>query len=91
MPIRRVVISTHYGMHARPVAELARLALAHSEPVTLTTMAGVAVDVGSVLAVMDLALTAGEAVQLETTASPGAETLLDELAGVLDPRRTSTA
>lgn len=91
MLIRQVIISAHDGMHARPVAELARLALAHREPVTLTTTRGVAVDVGSVLAVMELTLAVGDAVQLETRASSEAERVLDELAAVLDPLGTSAA
>lgn len=85
MPIRQVVVSTQDGMHARPVAELARLALAHPDPVTLTAPDGAAVDVTSVLAVMDLALSAGDAVILQTAASPIAERVLDQMAGVLDP------
>lgn len=85
MPIRHVVISAHNGLHARPVAELARLALAHPEPVMLTTRAGSTVDLGSLLAVMDLALNAGDEVRLETPASPSAEHLLDALSAVLDP------
>jgi len=85
MPSRHVVISAQNGMHARPVAELARLALAHPEPVTLTTSEGTTVDMGSLLAVMDLALTAGDEVRLETPASPSAERLLDDLSAVLDP------
>ncbi|WP_194421971.1 HPr family phosphocarrier protein [Microbacterium abyssi] len=87
MPIRHVVVSAHNGMHARPVAELARLAIDHAHPITLTTAAGVTVDVGSVLAVMDLALNSGDEVRLETPASPSAEEVLDDLAAVLDPRR----
>lgn len=88
MPIRQVIISAHDGMHARPVAELARLALAHSEPVTLTTTHGVSVDLGSVLAVMDLTLTVGDGVRLDTPDSPEAERVLDELTAVLDPLGT---
>lgn len=89
MPIRRVIISAHDGLHARPVAELARLALAHPEPVTLTTEAGSTVDVGSVLTVMDLALSAGDEVLLETPDSAGAQRVLTELAAVLDPTNRS--
>lgn len=85
MPTRHVVISAHNGLHARPVAELARLVLAHPDPVTLTTAAGATVDAGSVLAVMDLALSAGDEVRLETPESSAAEQILDELSTVLDP------
>lgn len=86
MPRRQVIISAHNGVHARPVAELARLALAHPLPVTLTTSAGATVDLSSVLAVMDLGLSPGDVVQLETPAAVGADTLLDTLSDVLAPR-----
>ena len=86
MPVRQVVISAHDGMHARPVAELARLALAHSDPVILTTSDGDTVDVSSVLAVMDLTLGAGDAVTLETAPSATAESVLDAMAAILSPR-----
>lgn len=85
MPTRHVVISAQDGLHARPVAEVARLVLAHPDPVTMTTAAGDTVDAGSVLAVMNLALSAGDRVRLDTPASPSAELVLDELSAVLDP------
>ncbi|MGO1508128.1 MAG: HPr family phosphocarrier protein [Microbacteriaceae bacterium] len=85
MPIRQLVISAADGMHARPVADLARLARAHPDPVTLTTTSGVTVDVGSVLAVMDLALSPGDAVRMETAASAAAEAVLDAMTAILDP------
>lgn len=86
MRMRQVVINSDNGLHARPVAELARLALAHSEPVTLTTSAGVVVDVSSVLAVMDLALDDGELITLRTARAPAADAVLDAMAAVLNPR-----
>lgn len=85
MPRRHVIISSHNGAHARPVAELARLAMAHGDPVTLTTSGGTTVDLSSVLAVMDLALDAGDEVVLQTGASAEAERVLDALAAVLAP------
>lgn len=87
MPSRRVTISAHNGAHARPVAELARLAMGHSAPITLTTSAGVVVDLSSILAVMDLALTEGDEVVLETPSSAEADAVLDAMTGVLDPGR----
>jgi phosphocarrier protein HPr len=87
MPIRQVVISSDNGMHARPVAELVRLALAHSEPVTLTTSAGVVVDLSSVLAVMELALGDGEEIMLATAPAHSSDAVLDAMAAVLDPQR----
>lgn len=86
MPIRQLVINATDGLHARPAADLARLAHAHPDPVSLTTTSGVTVDVGSVLAVMDLALSPGDAVRLETSASEAAEPVLDAMAAILDPR-----
>jgi len=86
MPVRRVTITAHDGMHARPVAELARLALAHPDPIILTTSDGDTVDVSSVLAVMDLTLGTGDAVTLETARSATAENVLDAMAMVLAPR-----
>ncbi|VXB16845.1 Phosphocarrier protein HPr [Microbacterium sp. 8M] len=83
MPSRSVVIRAEGGAHARPVAELVRLSLAHQGPVGLTTAGGRSVDLGSVLAVMDLALVPGDEVVL-TAEGPGAERLLETLAGVLD-------
>jgi phosphotransferase system HPr (HPr) family protein len=80
------VISADDGMHARPVADLARLALAHPDPVSLTTASGATVDVGSVLAVMDLALGPGDAVRLETVSSQAADDVLDAMAAILAPR-----
>lgn len=82
---RRVRISARDGVHARPVAELARLTLAYGGPVSLTTAHGVEVDLRSVLAVMDLALTPGDEVVLATPPAEGAEETLDALADVLAP------
>ncbi len=85
MPTRHVIVSAHNGVHARPVAEIVRLVQAHGAPVTLRTSDGTTVDLRSVLAVMDLALGTGDAVELHTVAGPGADELLDELAAVLAP------
>ncbi|WP_312169890.1 HPr family phosphocarrier protein [Microbacterium sp.] len=87
MPRRQVIISTHNGVHARPVAELVRVVQTHPHAVTLQTSTGAVVDLSSVLALMDLGLTPGDVVVLETADSVGAERVLDTLAGVLDPPR----
>jgi phosphotransferase system HPr (HPr) family protein len=86
MPTRHVIISAHNGVHARPVAELVRLAQGHEHPITLRTAGDVEVDLSSVLAVMDLALAQGDAVELSTPESPGASSMLDALAEVLSRR-----
>lgn len=80
------MISAHNGVHARPVAELVRLVQAHPHAVTLRTSSGAIVDLSSVLALMDLALAPGDAVELETADSVDADAMLDTLAAVLDPR-----
>lgn len=87
MPTRRVTISTSHGAHARPVAELVRLALGHSSPVTLITADGIRVDLSSVLAVMDLALAEGDEVVLDVSETTNAAPLLDAMVDVLDPLR----
>lgn len=85
MPTRRVIISAHNGVHARPVAELARQVQTHRRTVTLRTSDGATVDLGSVLAVMDLALSPGDTVVLETADGEGSDALLETLAAVLAP------
>ena len=86
MPSRRVTISAHNGAHARPVAELARLAIAHGAPVTLETPGGAVVELASILAVMDLALAEGDVVTLSTAVSDDADAVLDAMVDVLAPR-----
>ncbi|MFD5215965.1 HPr family phosphocarrier protein [Microbacterium sp. NPDC058345] len=83
---RRVAIAVPDGVHARPVAELVRLAQAHSAPVTLSTDAGERVDLTSILALMDLGLLPGDEVTLEVADAPGAAVLLDSLVAVIAPR-----
>ncbi|WP_087131337.1 HPr family phosphocarrier protein [Microbacterium esteraromaticum] len=83
---RRVTVDIDEGVHARPVAELVRLAQAHGMPVLLSTDAGATADLTSVLAVMDLAIASGDEVTLEVADSPEAPALLDALASVLTRR-----
>ena len=87
MPTRRLIVSAHNGVHARPVAELVRLAQSHGAPVTLRTSDDTTVDLSSVLAVMDLAIAPGDVVVLETAESETSEAVLDQLAEVLAPRK----
>lgn len=85
MARREVIISAHNGIHARPVAELARLAMSHGTAITLRTADGTVVDLSSVLAVMDLGLGPGDAVVLETAPTDDADDILETLAEVLAP------
>lgn len=86
MASRHVIISAHNGVHARPVAELVRLAQAHDDAITLRTTRGAEVDLSSVLAVMELALAQGDEVMLSTAESAEAGSVLDALAEVLERR-----
>lgn len=85
MATRRVTISAPDGVHARPVAELARLVMDYGRPVTVRTASGESADLGSVLAVMTLDLAAGDVVTLETADAPASASVLESLAAVLDP------
>mgnify|MGYP001567289049 CR=1 FL=1 len=85
MPQRHVTITADHGAHARPVAELVRIARTHHETVMLRTPSGATVDLGSVLALMDLALAPGDEVVLETAETAGADGILDEMAAILAP------
>lgn len=83
MPTRHVIIGAHDGVHARPVAELVRIAQAHDDPILLRTSNNAEVNLRSVLAIMNLALARGDEVVLSTASSPDADAVLDALAGVL--------
>lgn len=84
MAHRRVEITAEAGLHARPAAELARIAQAHDGGIRIHAR-GATVDAASVLAVMDLTLAAGEALVLEAD-GPGAEAALDAAVAALGPR-----
>lgn len=86
MATRRVRITALNGGHARPVAELVRLAMAHDGPVVVRKETGAEADLRSVLAVMMLDLAEGDVVTLETSDAPASASLLDELVAVLDPK-----
>ncbi len=84
MPSRRVTVTIDDGLHARPVAELVRLASGHAAGATLST-GGTTADLSSVLAVMDLALRNGDEVIVTVPESPGAERVLDALTRIMSP------
>ncbi|MDQ0642176.1 HPr family phosphocarrier protein [Microbacterium murale] len=86
MPTRHVIIRAHNGVHARPVAELVRLAQSHQDSISLRTAGGAEVDLSSVLAVMDLALAQGDEVALSTPESAEAGSVLDAMVEVLARR-----
>ncbi|WP_345751238.1 HPr family phosphocarrier protein [Microbacterium rhizophilus] len=84
MALRRVVIQVAAGLHARPAAELARLARSSEGGLRIRAGADL-VDAASVLAVMELALAAGDRVVLEAD-GPGADAVLDVAESLLAPR-----
>lgn len=81
MAQRRVRISGAAGLHARPAAELARLALSHDGGIRIAA-GGVIVDAASVLAVMGLTLQRGEDVVIHAD-GPGADDVLERAAALL--------
>ncbi|WP_309069268.1 HPr family phosphocarrier protein [Microbacterium sp.] len=83
MALRRVVITAAAGLHARPAAELARIAQRRDGGIRIRT-ASATVDAASVLAVMNLALTHGQEVELEAE-GPGADAALDIAESLLAP------
>lgn len=85
MTTRRVRITALHGGHARPVAELVRLAMTHDRPIIVRKETGAQADLSSVLAVMMLDLAEGDVVTLETADAPASAALLDALSAVLDP------
>jgi len=85
MPTRSVVIRSADGLHARPAAALAEAVAAARTPVTIGRAGGdgPAASAASMLSVMGLGLTQGDTVTLSSDA-PGSETLLDELAALIE-------
>jgi phosphotransferase system HPr (HPr) family protein len=81
---RRVVITADAGLHARPAAELARLARAQAGGIRIHA-GGATVDAASVLALMNLALERGDEVVLEAD-GPAADAALDIAESLLAPR-----
>lgn len=79
--LQRSVVIAGAGLHARPAAELARLAQASSGGLRIRAGERV-VDAASVLAVMGLTLARGDRILLEAD-GPGAEAVLDDAEALL--------
>jgi phosphocarrier protein len=82
MAERRVVIGSSVGLHARPAALFVQAAGRQSMPVTIGRDGIEPVDARSILMVLGLDAKNGDEVVL-TASGDGAETALDELAGLL--------
>ncbi|GGH37378.1 HPr family phosphocarrier protein [Microbacterium album] len=78
---RRVVVGGAAGLHARPAAQLARLAQSAPGGLRLR-VAGRVVDAASIMAVMELALEPGDPVTLEAD-GPGADATIEAASALL--------
>ncbi|AEI11416.1 MULTISPECIES: HPr family phosphocarrier protein [Cellulomonas] len=82
MAQRTVTIASRVGLHARPAMLFTQAVAASGVPVTIARPGDEPVDAGSILYVMGLGVASGEQVVLEAD-GPDAETVLDELVGLL--------
>ncbi|GAA3653500.1 HPr family phosphocarrier protein [Microbacterium marinilacus] len=83
MAQRSIVVTAEGGLHARPAAELVRLAQRLSGGLRIRAGAEV-VDAASVLSLMELALAPGDRVVLEADGE-GADAALTAAAALLAP------
>jgi phosphocarrier protein HPr len=81
---RVITVSVPEGLHARPAAELVRLAHEHPGPVEVRAHGREPVDAASILGVMTLGVDPGESVVVAVQ-GPGADARLDRIAALLDP------
>ncbi|MDX2376989.1 HPr family phosphocarrier protein [Microbacterium sp. LRZ72] len=82
MPERRITVTTPEGLHARPAAELVRLARAHGAPVRVGVDGGEPVDAAGILGLMTLGVERGDTV-IVTVDGAGAEVLLARIEALL--------
>ena len=84
MTERRMHVGTANGLHARPIADIARIALAHGARVTVQLGAGDPVDAASILELMNLGAAQGDELRVVVDGDPpDAERVLDSIATVL--------
>jgi len=83
MAERRVVVKSPVGLHARPAALFAKAASGSGLQVTMSKGDGPAVPASSILSVLTLNVRHGDEVTLRADGD-GADTVLDELAGLLE-------
>ena len=85
MPTKRAVVQSPDGFHARPAAALAQRVAASGVAVSLTRADGDGqpVDAASMLAMMGLGLSHGDAVLLSSDALDS-DALLDELGTLIE-------
>lgn len=86
MTERRMRVGTANGLHARPIADIARIALAHGSRVTVQLGAKGPVDAGSILELMNLGAAQGDELLVVVDGdTPAGEHVLDAIATVLAP------
>lgn len=84
MPEKTITVTVSEGLHARPAAELVRLAHAHPGEVTVIAEGREPIDAASVLSVMTLGVFAGDTIVVRAEGE-GSPALLDRVAALLNP------
>jgi phosphocarrier protein HPr len=82
MAVRKVVVGSRVGLHARPASLLVSTAAGQPVPVKISTEGGRAVDARSILSVLTLKAKYGDIVVI-TAEGDGAEAALDAVAEVI--------
>lgn len=82
MPERTVVVASKVGLHARPAKMFSQAAAESGLTVRIGRPGSTGVDAASILGVMSLGVKHGEEVVVSVEGD-GAETVLDELVGLL--------
>lgn len=84
MTERRLRVGTANGLHARPIADIARIALAHGARVTVQLGANEPVDAASILELMNLGAAQGDDLLVHVDGDgTDADRVLDAIATVL--------
>jgi len=84
VPERVITVTAPEGLHARPAAELVRLASAHPGTVTVHADGRDPVDAAGILGVMTLGVDAGDTITVRVEGE-GASALLERIAALLAP------
>ena len=83
MPSKIVAVASKVGLHARPASLLVKAAGAAGISVTIGRPGEKAVNAASLLMVMALGVKCGESVEVTVADAPNAETILEEISGII--------
>lgn len=83
MPERTVTVASRIGLHARPASLFCQAAAGTGMPVTLSTADGRSVNAASILGVLSLGVSHGDAVTVAADGD-GAEAAVESLAALLE-------